>query len=281
MKLDEIHRRESSPEPWAEGDNIPWNEPGFSKRMLKEHLSQNHDAASRRFELIDRHVEWIHRQILSQRSSRVLDIGCGPGLYLERFASLGHECTGIDYSPASIEYAKQQAVEKKLTIDYTLDDIRKAAFGTSYDLLLSIYGELNVFSRSDAERILHKAADALTADGSILLEVHRFDAVKRRGEDAPSWFSSESGLFSDDPHICLQEGFWNDDSHTSTVRFFVIDTATSQVTRHSASYQAYTDDEYVELLHECGFTDPEFYPSLTGSAKDSDEYMKVLVARKR
>ena len=27
------------PEPWDEGDNIPWNEPGFSRRMLREHLT--------------------------------------------------------------------------------------------------------------------------------------------------------------------------------------------------------------------------------------------------
>jgi len=35
------------PEPWAE--KIPWDDPAFSERMLKEHLSQEHDAASRRW----------------------------------------------------------------------------------------------------------------------------------------------------------------------------------------------------------------------------------------
>ena len=49
--LDLIHRA-SPPAPWAEGDKIPWNDPDFSRRMLREHLSQAHDAASRR---IDHH----------------------------------------------------------------------------------------------------------------------------------------------------------------------------------------------------------------------------------
>ena len=41
----DLIRREAAPEPWAEGEKIPWDDPGFSRRMLEEHLSQAHDAA--------------------------------------------------------------------------------------------------------------------------------------------------------------------------------------------------------------------------------------------
>ena len=51
--LDFINRS-PVPEAWAEGDNIPWNDPGFSERMLREHFPQDHDAASRRTEKIER-----------------------------------------------------------------------------------------------------------------------------------------------------------------------------------------------------------------------------------
>ncbi len=71
MELIDIVRRQSAPRPWAEGEKIPWNDPDFSRRMLKEHLSQAHDAASRRFEIIDEHVEWIHNQVLIE-SPRIL-----------------------------------------------------------------------------------------------------------------------------------------------------------------------------------------------------------------
>ncbi len=109
MELIELIRRPRTPEPWAEGEKIPWSDPGFSQRMLNEHLSQAHDAASRRFEIIDQQVEWIHHQVLKGKPGRVLDLGCGPGLYTSRLAKLGHACTGIDFSPASIAYARQQA----------------------------------------------------------------------------------------------------------------------------------------------------------------------------
>ena len=61
--------------PFAVGDKIPWHEPGFSARMLREHLSQAHDAASRRTEKIERHVDWIHNEVLGTRPSRILDVG--------------------------------------------------------------------------------------------------------------------------------------------------------------------------------------------------------------
>ncbi|MBW2278686.1 MAG: SAM-dependent methyltransferase, partial [Deltaproteobacteria bacterium] len=58
--LADIVRRPQPPTAWAEGDNIPWNDPSFSERMLREHLNQDHDLASRRIEKIERHVAWIH-----------------------------------------------------------------------------------------------------------------------------------------------------------------------------------------------------------------------------
>src|SRR6266542_3437561 len=102
MRLADLALRQCPPEPWREGDNIPWHEPAFSARMLAEHLSQAHDAASRRAATIDRQVAWIHEAVLRGRPTRILDLGCGPGLYTGRLARLGHTCVGIDYSPAAI-----------------------------------------------------------------------------------------------------------------------------------------------------------------------------------
>jgi len=111
------------PAAWTEGENIPWNEPGFSERMLREHLSQDHDAASRRTEKIERHIAWIYAALLAGQAGAVLDLGCGPGLYSQRLASRGCACTGIDYSPASVRYAREMADREGLPIDYRLGDI--------------------------------------------------------------------------------------------------------------------------------------------------------------
>jgi hypothetical protein len=45
LKLNDLVNRSSCPVPWEEGDNIPWSAPDFSRRMMKERLGRNHNAA--------------------------------------------------------------------------------------------------------------------------------------------------------------------------------------------------------------------------------------------
>ena len=53
MNIMHLILRDEDPEPWSEGEKIPWNDPEFSERMLEYHLTQEHDLASRSFEIID------------------------------------------------------------------------------------------------------------------------------------------------------------------------------------------------------------------------------------
>lgn len=281
MKLLDVVRRQRVPKPWAEGEKIPWDEPDFSRRMLNVHLSQEHDAASRRFQVIDRHCRWIHGQILKGNPARILDLGCGPGLYTSRLARLAHRCVGIDFSPASIAYAREQAEEEGLACTYIQQDIRTADYGAGYGLVMLIFGELNVFRPGEARTILEKAYRALAPGGFLLLEPHTFEAVVKLGEQPSSWYSAESGLFSDAPHLCLQESFWDGEGKVAIERYFIVDALTGEVTRHSASTQAYTDGQYRSLLGACGFGEVAFYPSMGGSPGDAGSALTVILSRKR
>ena len=277
--LMDIVQRNRRPEPWEEGEKIPWNNPGFSRRMLSEHLSQEHDWASRRAITIQKHVDWIHRGVLSSRPARILDLGCGPGLYTSRLAELGHICTGVDFSPASIEYASDYAQKAHLRCFYQLADMRAAELGSGYDLVMFIYGEFNVFTPGDAMQILKKAHAALQPGGSLLLEVHTFEAVRQMGLQPCSWYSTESGLFSDRPHLCLQENFWNKNHSVAIVRYIIVDAQTGRVTRYASSTQAYTQEQYQSMLKECGFHDIAFYPSLLGEIDLTQSYLFAILAR--
>jgi SAM-dependent methyltransferase len=281
MDLLDIVHRQIVPEPWAEGEKIPWNDPDFSQRMLEEHLSQDHDAASRRTELIDQHVEWLHREVLSGKATKILDLGCGPGLYASRLAKLGHVCVGIDFSPASIAYAQKQAEKEKLRCNYVHKDIRAADFGTGYGLAMFIFGEFNVFKPADARLILRKAHAALAEDGLLVLEPHKFSSLRSKEAQATSWYSTKSGLFSEKPHICLYECFWNADRQATTERYIIIDAVSGKVTWHAASMQAYSDAQYESLLTECGFAEVRFYPSLKGGEDESQPDLMAIVARKQ
>jgi ubiquinone/menaquinone biosynthesis C-methylase UbiE len=280
MNLLDLVNRTPNPAPWAEGEKIPWNEPAFSARMLREHLSQDHDAASRRAAIIDRQVDWIFNTVLQGRPRPVLDLGCGPGLYSNRLARLGCRCTGIDFSPASIEYARQQAKSTGSGCEYIEGDLRQVSFGENYGLVMFIFGELNVFRPGDAKGILHKAWAALQAGGLILLEPHTFEAVREIGCASSTWSSASSGLFSTKPHLYLQENFWDEAGCTSTTRYIIIDAQNVAITRYAATMQAYSDEQYKTLLEESGFHQVEFHPSITGQPEPETHSLLALTAKK-
>ena len=277
MNLLDVVKRQPTPIPWAEGEKIPWNDPDFSRRMLREHLSQHHDAASRRYAVIDQQVQWIQRALLPESGVKILDLGCGPGLYAQRFAARGYPCTGVDFSPASIEYARERAAHDRLDCTYIEGDVRAVDYGSRYALAMFLYGEFNVFRRDDAELILKKANAALNEDGYLLLEPHPFAVVERIGRSPSSWYSAVSGLFSERPHLCLMENFWDADAAVATERYYIVDALTGDVTRWTSSMQAYTDGDYRDLLAGAGFCDVCFYPAL-GSDEAGD--LIAITARK-
>ena len=276
----EIVNRTPKPAPWTEGDNIPWNDPEFSERMLAEHLNQEHDLASRKGATIDEHVDWLVATVLEGRPARVLDLGCGPGLYAHRLAARGCEVVGLDFSPASIRYAEDAAAELGLACRFSLADLRDEAFGGGFDLVMMIFGQLNVFPRDRATEILHKAYAALEPGGRLLLEHQAAEQIQKGGEAGPSWYSAPSGLFSDGPHLVLQESFWDEEAAASTSRFMVIDAATGVTSSYALSNEAYADDELDDLLRSVGFGEVRRFPSLRGTEATEETDLPVVVARR-
>lgn len=256
----------SAPGPWSEADNIPWNEPGFSERMLREHLSQRHDRASRRSQRIDQQVRWLHDELLGSKPSRVLDLACGPGLYTERLAALGHTCLGIDFSPASIAHAVAELEGRSLDCRYVEGDIRSEDYGDGHDLCIFVHGEFNSLRPEQASEVLRRAHASLAARGRIVVEVHTQDAVRRMAEAPPRWYTADAGLFSDRPHLVLVESCWDESQTAATERFFVVDLATAAVERLATTTVAYRDGEYRALFAGAGFCDVSFLPGLGDDA---------------
>ena len=276
----DIVNREAKPAPWSEGDNIPWNDPGFSERMLKEHLSQEHDLASRRNSTIDEHVDWIVSAVLDDRPASVLDLGCGPGLYAHRLAFRGCEVVGLDFSPASIRHATEVAEANSLRCRFIHADVRDQDFGSGFDLVMMIFGQLNVFPRDRAMSILRRAYAALEPGGRLLLELQSAEKIQEGGEAGPSWYAASSGLFSDRPHLVLQENSWDEEARASTTRFMVVDAETASVSSYALSNEAYSDEELDEALHGVGFDGVQCFPSLRGTVATAETDLPVVVARR-
>ena len=210
----------------------------------------------------------------------MLDLGCGPGLYSARLARRGCSCVGVDFSPASIRHAGEAASAEGLDCRYVHGDLREQDFGSGFDLVMMIYGQFNVFPRTVGTDLLTKAHAALEPGGDLLLEIQGSEQIMSGGRAEPSWYSTEAGLFSDEPHIVLQDSSWDGDASASTQRFMVIDAATGSVSSYALSNEAYGDADIERAVTEAGFEGFRTYPSLTGRQVDIDSDLPVVVAHR-
>ncbi|GAB7023967.1 class I SAM-dependent methyltransferase [Salidesulfovibrio brasiliensis] len=238
--------------PWAGVYKIPWYDEAFSARMLREHLTQDHDLASRKQETITAQCRWLNDRFRTDESLRILDLCCGPGLYAQNLTAPRDRYTGMDFGPASIDHAIKHYGSSHHT--FKLDDVASAPFGGPYDLILMIYGEFNVFPPETCRAILHRVWRALAPGGTLAVEPHRFDAVKSLGQAPQSWQTAESGLFSQRPHICLTQSHWLESLHVAQTLFHVIDAESGNVEEYRNTMQAWTNEEYRALMEDAGFT---------------------------
>jgi SAM-dependent methyltransferase len=171
-----------------------WTEPHSSSQMLAYHLDQETDLASRKSPAIDRVVDWVDNNFgLSEKS--VCDLGCGPGLYAQRFAARGAKVHGLDFSENSIAHAKESARELGLGIEYSVANYLKDPLPTGQDLITMIYCDLCVLSPDQRQVIYTKVRQALRGDGAFLFDVMSEKAFEARNET--SWFGRRS-----------MDGFW-------------------------------------------------------------------------
>ena len=85
---------------------------------------------------------------------------------------------------------------------------------------------------------------------------------------------------ADRPHVDLFESYWDEAQAVAIERFYIVDAETSEVTPHSISTQAYTDEQYHRLLQDAGFADITFYSSLIGQPDERQKDFIGVVAQK-
>jgi SAM-dependent methyltransferase len=276
--LRQIYDRPQPPVPWQHGGNLPWDDPTFSERMLKQHLDQSHAAASRRVPEIRGQVQIIREWLGLAPGGHLLDVTCGPGLYAAQFARQGISVTGIDFSPASIRYARELC--QGLPCAFTLGDVRGMDFaGQECDAAIYLYGQFTVLKPAESLDVLKRIRTALRPGGRLLLEI--LDDAKFDKKDSAWWYTDTGGLWGDFPYLHLGERAWDPVQRAAVERFHVLNLETGEMQVYGLSDQAYTAEQVTEMLQEAGFGQVEVHPTWDGLAlKDALEWV-VYVADRR
>lgn len=255
-----------------------WNDPYISKQMLTAHLDPGTDAASRRPEIIDRTVEWLVRYLQIEPGQRVLDLGCGPGLYCERLARRGLEVVGVDLSPGSIEYARQSAREKGLPIEYLCLDYTQLDRGAEFDAVFLIYDDFGVLSDDDRDELLLRVHRALKPAGAFVFDVHTASAPGV--PDATRiWSISAGGFWKPGPYLELTQHFRYPEAD-ARVRQVLIVESDGRVSRYRIWQHWYSPETITTVLRAPGFTVESIWADLTGKPLVPDSPELGVVARR-
>lgn len=276
-----IYQRPERPVAWTQGGNLPWNDPAFSERMLREHLDQAHGAASRVEQERLLQIDWLWAKLNLQPGMHICDLTCGPGLYAVELARRSCTVTGIDFAPAAINYAKNLADQAGVAEHCTFveQDIRTVHLpANKFDAVLLLYGQLAIFPKVEAEQLLAKSVELLKPGGALAIELLNQNRVDKT--DSRWWFTDNSGLWGDTPFLHLGERFWDDEAALSTERFYIIHLETNELTEIHLCDQTYAITTMANMMQQAGFATVDAYPRWDGvPLYDADEWV-VYVAHK-
>jgi len=116
-------------------------------------------------------VGFIEQEISSNKSKRILDIGCGTGRHTIELAKRGYTVTGIDLSESQLSRAREKANEAKVNVHLEKCDARDLKFIQEFDVAIMLCeGGFPLMETDEMNfAILQGAARALKSKGIFIL----------------------------------------------------------------------------------------------------------------
>lgn len=246
---------------YEKGSHEMWNDEHISKILLETHLSQDSDLASRRRPAIAKTVGWILGQP-GEENARILDLGCGPGLYCEMLAEKGYDVTGVDISKRSIDYAKNSAREKGLDIEYINMNYLDLTFQEEFDLVMMIFCDFDVLNPGERSLLLDKIYSALKPGGIFVFDTMNDKTPAAMNPGEKSWETAGSGGFwTDVPYLALTESFhYEDEKIILSQNIVCTEPDDYRLYRFWTHY--YSADDLKPLLEEKGFSSVECHEEI-------------------
>ncbi len=255
-----------------------WDDPHISKSMLEAHLNPNHDAASRRPEKIDDEVNHLISSGLLKSGYKVLDLGCGPGLYASRMAAKGIKITGIDISENSLNYAIAQASSSRQDINYRRLNFFEMDYSCEFDVVFQAYGEMGTFSDEKRDELLRKIHTALKSGGLLIFDVTAPPSEANTTLQNP-WYISDAGFWRPGRHLTLEQHFNYLEDNVHVEQYIVVDD--KGITVYRTWIHDYTLESLTPVLEKAGFHIEHTWNDLAGNPYKKGGEWLAIAAKKR
>ena len=253
-----------------------WNHPHVSRQMLRFHLDPNTNLASRRPRTMDASVAWLDQQ-LTLRGKRVCDLGCGPGLYAKRFAALGAEVTGIDFSESSLAHARAEAESAGKEITYVQADYTKTRLPTETDLFTLIFCDFCALSAGQRRGLLREVHAALNPGGHFVFDVHSMREFETHEEGDLIEFRLMNGFWSANDYLGLKKSFKYPSEKVSLDRYLIIEADEQRQIYNWLQY--FSEETLATELRAAGFELEATAGSLAGEPLHEDSLLIGVIAQ--
>ena len=255
-----------------------WTNEHTSKQMLEYHLDDHVDLSSRNKEFIEQSVKWIISKFEIDKTTEIADFGCGPGLYTTRLAERGARVTGIDFSQNSLNYAKQVAANKGLSINYILSNYLEFETTDRFDLIMMIMCDFCVLSPAQRKKMLSKFNLLLKPEGSVLLDVYSLNSFNQKEESAIYELNQLNGFWSPEDYYGFVNTFKYEKEKVTLDKYTIIEKSRKREVYNWLQY--FSEDSLKNEFGENGFKTIELYSNVAGKNFSSESTEFAIVARK-
>lgn len=249
-----------------------WTDPYIQQQMLKEHLDPDSDGATRRQDSVSKIIDFILEN--TNPAGRLLDLGCGPGLYTSVFRDKNYTVTGIDFNKASIDYA----VQNRGDIRYLMGDYIKEYPQGQYDAVIMIYCDMGTHSDKDRDVLLKNVYDSLDDSGVFIFDVFSEDFVIDKHETKDWQYASSGGFWSIEEYLLLSQTFHYTEDNAVASQYNLL---TKNQNKHFIVWDRYySEKEIKSCLKSIGFNDISIYKNLLNVNDFTSNSEMFVVARK-
>lgn len=276
--LNKLFKYLRKPELYEESSKEFWNDEYISKKLIEAHLDPNFEGASRKHDFINSSVDWISQIAPSVSYKRVLDLGCGPGLYTQRLAERGYLATGIDFSKRSIKYAKQKAQEKNIEVEYIYKNYLEIDYEDEFDLVILIYCDFAVLPYNKRELVLKKIYCAMKNGGKFIFDVFTTKNYEGKSESNIWYLNDEGGFWKDETYLCM-ESYYIYENNVTLDQYVIIDKE-ENINVYRMWNQCYIENTIVYELKKAGFEKIQIYSDVTGKPYNEESKTMCLVVEK-
>lgn len=254
-----------------------WTDPHVANQMLAFHLDPEQDLASRNHAFIDRSVRWLNQSFGLDSGKRVLDLGCGPGLYANRMAGLGASVTGIDFSESSLAHARFEADSANLDAAFRHANYVDLELDGRFDLVLLIFGDFCPLGPEQRRTLLDNVRGWTAPEGRFVFDVSS-SALFERVEEATTFEAvPDGGFWSPDPHFVFTARFKYPSDMAYLDRYLVVE---ANRTRELFNWMQCYDPASLEAeLSRAGWEVESIEGNVAGEAFEPDADFFAVVAR--